>query len=178
MILDQHEIYRVERNQIQSVERTFSQISCQIFLSSPCRWQIFVSFPHVTLDALCIFVHVVSNCITSNRNRVATLNYEFVFSANKYLIEGDIKTDPDQKHNSNGDDASVACSSHRLRCDRLWDGGVIPYIISRGLSMPFSILLHSAFRYVIAQQFDKEKRRQWLKIELQTTGEWWQNDAK
>ena len=59
--------------------------------------------------------------------------YCFLFSAGKFLFEGDIKIDHDEKHVSNGQDAAVSCSSHRIRCDRLWDGGVIPYVISRGI---------------------------------------------
>lgn len=54
-------------------------------------------------------------------------------TSGKHLFEGDIKPDTEEKYVSKGQGAAVSCSSHRIRCDRLWDGAVIPYIISRGL---------------------------------------------
>ena len=52
--------------------------------------------------------------------------------------------DLDERHVTDGKDAAVSCS-HRLRCDRLWDGAVIPYVISRGIRKSFSVPFSSRF---------------------------------
>ncbi|XP_065072088.1 uncharacterized protein LOC135696579 [Rhopilema esculentum] len=51
---------------------------------------------------------------------------------NEYF-EGDIKFNRYERYQSDGFDAAVSCPTHRIRCSRLWDGGVIPYVISRDL---------------------------------------------
>ena len=66
----------------------------------------------------------------------------FYFSGGKHLFEGDIKPDTEEKYVSKGQGAAVSCSSHRIRCDRLWDGAVIPYIISRGLRKSLPNVVH------------------------------------
>ena len=69
----------------------------------------------------------------------------FYFSDGKHLFEGDIKPDTEEKYVSNGQGAAVSCSTHRIRCDRLWDGAVIPYLISRGLRKSLLNFVHQQY---------------------------------
>ena len=80
-----------------------------------------------------------------------------VSASSKELFEGDIKYNPDEKlHSADGvNGAAVKCPTHRIRCNRLWDAGVIPYKLSRLLrKFSFHAYLVSKFPKVYSSLKD------------------------